>query len=164
MWDWLTSPATVVGGFATAIGVCAAFFALVFAKGQVDAARLSSVEARQTAREAGALQAYRDYLRLCFEYPQFTSTEIFLQEHPDIPLATITTTLTVDGERYQWFISILLAAAEQIILYVPEDDRWVDTIVAQLRYHAPAIRLIWPELSSHFGEAMHRLIAEALGE
>ena len=154
--DWV-EPASVVGGFATGLAAAGALVALVPGIIQI----LSGIRAN---REAGALQAHRDYLRLCFDNPEYSSTALFKQAHPEVYLATIEQALTPVTEKYLWFVSVLLNTCEQLILFVSSKAEWRAVAVSQLSYHADVLRVVWPSWRTHYSAEMDVLVREATDE
>jgi hypothetical protein len=112
---------SAIGGVATVAGVAIALVAAGFAWGQM-------TSSRKTQREAIALQRYNDYLKLAFQHPQFASGA--LGDKPDDP----------DFFQYEWFVKLMLNACEGIVLFVGDDPQWVDSIKAQIRWHAKYCR------------------------
>jgi len=156
-WHGLVEPASVVGGFATGVAAGIALIALVPGILQI----LSGLRAN---REAGALQAHRDYLRLCFDNPTFSSSEIFKKTYPGIELDKIAKSLTAESEKYLWFISVLLNTCEQITTFVSSKDEWRAVAVAQLSYHAEVLQIIWPDWQSHYTDPMNSLVRDAFAK
>ena len=149
--DW----ATIVGGFGTGIAVLVAMAAIIPALMQV-------THGRRLSREAGALQAHREFIKLCFDHPQFSSTDLFKKSHPNVDIVGIGDVLTADSERYLWFLSIMLNSCEQILNYVSSEGPWCEVVEAQLSFHAEALHSVWDEWESHYGVQMRQLVNAAL--
>src|ERR1700760_4738050 len=92
-----------VGAGATAVAAAVAIIAAIITYFQYKGAK-------QIQREATAKQIYSDYLKLAIEHPAFTSGK-----KPDDPL---------ESERYEWFVSYMLNACEQIVDVVGDDKEW----------------------------------------
>lgn len=162
VWGWSTwkdavDPAQVVGGWATFVAALIAFAALLAAAIQV---RL----AQKISRESGALQAYREYLRLCFDHPDFSSFNMFRAKHPDSERFLGTNVLDEQSERYQWFLSILLNTVEEIVLNVSSKNEWRTALVTQLSYHGGALEVIWPALKGHYDQRLNNLVADGIAK
>ncbi len=71
---------------------------------------------RQNQRETTAKTTFREFLKLCVEYPKFASGD-------------------QDGKRrqYEWFVAHFLWAAEEILDYAP--DSWRDNLRLYVIYH-----------------------------
>jgi hypothetical protein len=80
--------------------------------------------ARRFRAEATAQQLYRDYLRRCFDHPAFA-------EPPPDPKTAFG---PMGYARYQWFVAMLLWAAEEISS-LGGLGQWRDTLTAQMRRH-----------------------------
>jgi hypothetical protein len=68
---------------------------------------------------------------------------------------------TPDFERYEWFVSIMLFACEQIVALRPNDREWTATVVDQLRYH---VAYLGDKQfgAVHYSPALRGLFSEAL--
>jgi hypothetical protein len=108
-WETLAAVATVA----------AAFFALVALVGVTFQIRAS----RSIEREAIAHQIWRDYLVLAFENPNFAAPNL--------------TKIRAEGtlEKYEWFVSVMLYGAEQILMSRARSRPWKNVIRDQIRYH-----------------------------
>lgn len=154
-WDDAVNPAQVIGGWATLAAAVIAFAALLAAAIQV---RLG----QKMSREAGALQAYREYLRLCFDHPDFSSFNMFCVRHANSVQFLGTDDLDEQSERYQWFLSILLNTVEEIVLNVSSKNEWRTALLTQLSYHRGALERIWPGLQGHYDQRLAGLVEQSI--
>jgi hypothetical protein len=157
MIDWRATAevATAIGGFASTGAVGVAIAALV--PGYIALRKASDVN-----REGAALQAHRDYLKLCFEQPEFSSTEQFIRHNPKTPLADLMAERDVASVKYLWFLSIMLSTCEQISLFVSSKDEWQAVVRDQIRYHHGAINEVWGEWAGHYHPKLKLLVQAAL--
>jgi hypothetical protein len=134
----------VVSAVVAVIGAIVAIAAAGIALWQVKAAR-------SLQRETLARQMYTQYLELCFENPEYASAD-----HK----------ATANTEKYEWFISVMLNAAEGISMFVPNDDEWRQTLKDQIGYHSDFIGsdAFQQNVARHYGAKMRNLIDEALDE
>ena len=140
---------------ATTVGVIVAGLALI----------LGAVQIRNSAkisREGSALQAHRDYLKMCFEHPDFCSTNQFVKSHSEDELEHLLEERTNGQVKYAWFLSIMLNSIEQIIEYVSAEGGWRDLAIAQVRYHYGAMEIFWEEYGDHYGDTLGGIVEEAL--
>ena len=79
-------------------------------------------EGRKAQREATASQLYASYLTLAVEYPRLAGAEVKKHELEEY-------------ERYEWFVSVMLHACEQILELTQGDTAWRKTILSQFIYH-----------------------------
>lgn len=77
--------------------------------------------ARRDQKETTAAEHYQGYLSLAVEYPRLAKGGV----PPSDP----------DYERYQWFVSVMLHASEEILLVTKNDSEWRTAIELQLAYH-----------------------------
>jgi hypothetical protein len=128
--DW-TATASVLSAAATVLAVVVAVAGARIALQQIGA-----------SREAAALSAWNDYLRLCFENPAYACAD---QARKVVPngLKGLEKNPSVEAEKYQWFISIVLNSCEQVLLSMPNVEEWRSTLVDQVHYHAEAIQQLW---------------------
>lgn len=109
----------IISNVATALAAVAALFAL----------RLGWIQIREnrlTQSEATAKDIYREYLRLALEYPQYSLPDysrISADENSD------------EFKQYEWFVSFLIYAAEEILAFFPDSEGWRATITSQFEYH-----------------------------
>ena len=98
--------------FATAV---VAAIALVVASLQI-------VKSNATQREATAQDAYKEYLRLAIETPDFADGVSKLPEKES------------DRTKYSWFVTYFLHSAEHVFLLEPSDE-WRAAISTQVCLH-----------------------------
>lgn len=151
----LSQWATIVGGFGTGVAVVVAMAAIVPAVMQIS-------NGRRLTHEANALHAHREFLTLCFDNPEFSSTELFKKAFPNIVLAQIGSALVPASEKYLWFLSIMLNTCEQILNSVSSEGPWSKVVEAQISYHAEALKYVWPEWRSHYGIEIQDLVGTVL--
>jgi hypothetical protein len=114
-----------LGAYSALATVVVATVALVVAYIQV---RVNKREARL----AVAKGIYKDYLILAFGNPEFSSAS-YPMNAPKFK------TFSKDNdkyERYEFFVSYLLFAAEEVLDLTKNDPIWRTTLCDQLRYHA----------------------------
>jgi len=133
-----------IGGGATAIGVFVALVAAIITYFQYSGSR-------GIQREATAKQFYGKYLELTIEHPDLASGK-----HSSEAL---------DSEKYEWFVSYLLNACEQIVESAPGDKEWCDWVKGQIKYHKRYIcdHRFKNEEYRYYSVKMKRLIDEACG-
>ena len=85
------------------------------------------VVARTSQREATASELYGNYLTLAVEYPMLASGQI--------PVPEVNGPTNEDFERYEWFVSVMLHAFEQILELTAGDPIWRKAITDQIGYH-----------------------------
>ena len=154
--DWVGA-ATIVGGFATGVAAGVGIAALFPATRQFQ-------ENARIARETVALNAYNDYLRIAFENPEFCCAHLAAKKIGIGSWTGIQGKVTPESEKYLWYLSILLNAAEQIVSNVPLSDTWINTIRDQFRYHYSPLKEIWPIWQSHYEGDIKRLVDEVMTE
>jgi hypothetical protein len=113
------------------------------------------------SREAAALSAWNDYLRLCFENPNYACVD---QARKVVPkgLSQLEDNPSVEAEKYQWFLSIVLNSCEQVLLGMPNVHEWRGTLVDQVWYHAEAIAQLWGKWKEGYSEKMQSIVDEGL--
>ncbi|HEV7693531.1 MAG TPA: hypothetical protein VGO52_22040 [Hyphomonadaceae bacterium] len=104
--DDLSATVAVLGAL-IAIGAALIAWWQVYKAGQLD-------------REMQARAMYESYLRLCFE---------------NSPMSSGIEDANHWTDRYEWFVSIMLNAAESVLLFVSAKDEWEETVKSQIRYH-----------------------------
>jgi hypothetical protein len=84
-------------------------------------------------REINARRIYFDYLKLAFENPKFaypqSSPKPFDHENETVGGCK------VEYEKYEWFLSMLLASIEGILEITGRRSVWRKTALLQLEYH-----------------------------
>jgi hypothetical protein len=139
--DWAAT-GSMLSAVATVVAVLVAIVGARIALKQIGASKAVAASADLAAREAAALAAWNGYLRLCFENPEYASAN---QARKVIPksLDGLSENLSLQAEKYQWFISIVLNSCEQVLLGMPNASEWRSTLVDQIYYHAEAIQQFW---------------------
>lgn len=152
--DWNTC-ADLASAVATTATAFIAGFALWFARRQIHSSE-------KISREASALEAYREYLRLCFDFPEYSSSELALETIGRKSFIQITAKVTRESEKYLWFVGILLNSAEQILHHATGQEAWRSVLKSQLSYHTPVLKVIWPDFRFGYSRRMQRLVDEVL--
>lgn len=154
-WQEWSPIAGVIGGFATGIAAAFAGGALWYARTQIKSNR-------QVALEQEAQSVYSEYLRLCIEYPEFSSATLAKKKLKIDSFADISNLLTEDSERYLWFVSYMLSACEKIRLTCPDDCDWEATIRSQISYHGSTLLEIWKDMEKHYSPELRSLVEDEL--
>lgn len=158
-WETYVPAATVIGGFATAVGILVGGFSLLLVWFQIH--RGASV-----SREIAAFDAHKEYICLCIEYPHLSSS-FMMKQHLGIKnFDGILYSEKAETERALWFLSYVLFAMEQLILtsgrWNGDDPAWRTTVMDQLGYHAELLDAVWSEWRAHYSEKMDEVVAAAL--
>jgi hypothetical protein len=140
--DDLSAYATAASAVIAALAICIAAYQI----------RVSIFEARR----ATAYQIYKDYLSIAMENPKFSSASYPI----DRPRLYEFSQNELEYEKYEYFVSNLLFAAEGI-LEVAADPAWRATLQDQLKYHALYLQSgDLPE--AHFSKAVLKLSDAAI--
>jgi hypothetical protein len=128
--------------FATlaAVSAAGAFVYSVF-KGAGDARR---------SREVSARAAWEAYLDMAFENPRLARAG-FDGDDADA------------FEQYEWFVSRMLYAAEEVLILAYQSKPWHAAIKGQIRYHAEYLRSQGRNYICHYSPQLQQLITEELG-
>ena len=139
--DW-SATGSMLSAIATVFAVLVAIVGARIALQQIRSGKAVAAGADQAAREAAALAAWNAYLRLCFENPAYACAD---QARKVIPkgLERLRENPSLEAEKYQWFISIVLNSCEQVLLGMPNANEWRSTLVDQIHYHAEVIQQLW---------------------
>jgi hypothetical protein len=97
--------------------IWAPILAAVAATGSATVAYLALRVNRQNQRETTAKTNFREFLKLCVEYP-------------DLARGTPT---EENGAKYEWFVAHFLWATEEILKYEPEP--WRENLELYVEYH-----------------------------
>jgi hypothetical protein len=113
---------------------------------------------RRFQRRQSAFQIYSRYLDLAFQNPKFAEPDEYGAQTEREKIG-----------QYEWFVSILLTACEEMIeaLGTPMDTYWHDTIVGQLGYHVKYLTTdpwFLNEGRKHYGPELLALVDEAIAE
>jgi hypothetical protein len=139
--------------------------ALGFAWWQINEAKGSRADSTTLAHDEATLQVWNDYLRLCFQHPEYSSAEMVKRILPGKTLEGILKQLSCESERYLWFLSIMMNSCEQVLLRQPSEITWRRALKAQIGYHSEVIEVLWDSgWSDHYGSEMNTLVREALME
>jgi hypothetical protein len=87
-------------------------------------------EAIRVNREQEATRSWGEYLSFAMEYPQFSSG--FQRDWID---HSNPQNIHKEAERYDWYISRMLMAMEQVLAIAGSDKHWRSAIERQLSYH-----------------------------
>jgi hypothetical protein len=94
-----------------------AYLALRAAKTQIAASS-------RDQQRATAYESYREYLKLCIEYPDFALAKRG-EFYADLSKA----------RQYKWFVSSMLISFEEILYVCPGETDWKSAIEAQIFLH-----------------------------
>lgn len=156
MWQQLATPATVVGGFATAIALAVGAWSLVLISRQTSRASLMS-------RETIALDAHKGYILLSLQNPNLSSSYMMSKHLKIKDFAVLFTGKPTDqGEEALWFMSYVLFAMSQIIAAMPDDAYWMNLVKAQLGYHRSLVEASWPYWGEMYNPPMRDIIQEVI--
>jgi hypothetical protein len=158
--DWAAT-GTMLSAIATLLAVVVAIVGARIALQQVGASKAVAANADLAAREAAALAAWNVYLRLCFENPAYACAD---QARKVIPkgLKGLSENPSLEAEKYQWFISIVLNSCEQVLLGMPNASDWRSTLVDQIWYHAEPIQQLWGEWKEGYSDKMNGIVLDGL--
>ncbi len=125
-----------IEAISAAASAVAAFLAIAYAVYQVS-------ESKRVSREAAALQAHREYLAICVERPELTSSLMFAKSNGLTDFDKIETMMSKESEAYLWFAAVLLGTCEQILENVSASGPWKRIIKSQLIMHWPLLKVMW---------------------
>ncbi len=113
---------------------------------------------KQASREAETLQAFRDYLDRCVQYPELSSWDMFRKHASEGVTGRVYDAHTFNSERYLWFVSILITTCDEILVNLSDAKAWQHTLETQLTYHRELL-VETPELNGDsYHEATQKLI------
>lgn len=105
--------------------------------------------AKKCQREATAAELYGNYLTLAVEHPLLADGYVSIPDASEPPKE--------EFERYEWFVSVMLHAFEQI-LDLTKDKVWRKAINDQLHYHKKY--LAGPRfVAHHYSDDLVQMIA-----
>ena len=159
--DWVATGSIVSAG-ATVLAVGVAIVGTRIALQQIRASKAVAADADRAAREAAALTAWNVYLRLCFDNPAYACAD---QARKVVPtgLKGLRENPSLEAEKYQWFISIVLNSCEQVLLGMRNVSEWRSTLVEQIYYHAEAIQQFWAgEWDEQYSSEMNGIVRDGL--
>ena len=112
---------------------------------------------KHESRRGVAKSIYMDYPALAFANPKYSSASYPIENPPINEFASD----QMEFERYEYFVSYLLFATEEILALTKNDLDWRNTLRDQLKHHA--IYLDGSKLpEGHYAEALHGLRKEAI--
>jgi hypothetical protein len=114
-----------LSAFATIATAAVAVLALIIAITQI-------LVGKHEARLAVAKSIYKDYLALAMQNPQFSSASYPIEN----PRLHEFSKDRDDYEKYEFYVSYLLFAVEEILHLTKNSPEWKSGLQAQLRYHA----------------------------
>lgn len=160
-WQPYLNSAQVLSGYATAIGAAIAAVSLLLILLQV-------VWSARLSKQSTALDAHKEYMKLCIERPELSSSGMALKYVGVKSFEGILDTYKVKSERVLWFLSYVLYAMEQILqsskFFIWTDRAWRETAKDQLRYHTLTLRAVWPSWRFHYGPELRELVDQILAE
>jgi hypothetical protein len=161
MWQKIQPSAEVVGGFAAGVGLLVGGMSLLLIL-------LQTRHAAYVSRQVAAIDAHKEYIRLCIQHPDLSSSLMMKQVLRGRAFDNILSELSVDSERALWFLSYVLFAMEQLVLTNVRrgkvDSAWQSSVEDQLRYHVDLLRVVWPEWRSHYSDGMNKIVQTVLAE
>ena len=119
---------------------------------------------KQSSRELDAQQAYRDYLKLCVERPELSSSLVFAKSRGLKTFIGADMSLTPDTEAYLWFVTIVLSTCEAILDRVASRGPWRRALKSQIRHHQPVLEAHWDKWQKAYSERTRLLVASVLAE
>jgi hypothetical protein len=158
-WSQYSAMAEVLGNLATTIGVLIAVFSIAFVF-------IQSNYGATVSREINAFQAHKDYLQLCVDHPELSSSTMMLKHLKRDDFVGILDELTKESERCLWFFSYVLFAMEQMALnnrrLFRVDPAWRRRVQDQLSYHVELLEVVWPAWQIHYSRHLDALVQKAL--
>ena len=115
-----------------------------------------------------ALETHREYLRLCVEHPQLTSSDAALVHlgRKDFIGILDDDQLSMESERVLWFLSYVLMTMEQLTettqIGQNPDQWWRAVIKSQIKYNEGLLRVVWPEWAKHYSDDLCKIVEETL--
>lgn len=92
---------------------------------------------RRQQQSFKAREIWAEYMKLAFDHPQFSGGFDY-DESED----------STQKEKYEWFVSLMLYACEEVMSYSGGDPRWNSTFLLQFSYHKRYF------CAGHFDEAI----------
>ncbi|MFM8332100.1 MAG: hypothetical protein ACKN9T_10465 [Candidatus Methylumidiphilus sp.] len=141
-----------ISAYSALVTAVIALVALIIAVVQV-------VVSKHEARLGIAKSIYKDYLALAFANPQLSSPS-----YPkNSPRFKTFSKSTDDYERYEYFVSYLLFAAEEILDLTKNSTAWRNTLRDQIRWHALYLESV-DFIEQHYSFDLLALVEEAISE
>ena len=116
--------------------VAASAFVISVAKNRQDLYR---------SREISARAAWEKYLEMAFANPMLS-------------LADTTKFTPLEFEKYEWFVSRMLYAAEEVLTLTNDDRNWNGVIETQIEFHSCYLNGQGKEYNSHYSTAVQRML------
>lgn len=149
-------PADALNAYAALATAVIASLALVGAVGQI-------IVGKREARLAVAKSIYREYLALAFANPKYSSAA-YPKKSPRMHAFRMHSDQNTNYEtyeQYEFYVSNMLFAAEEILDITHNKSEWRTTLRDQLKYHALYLQsLDMPE--THYGAKLLTLRDEAV--
>ncbi len=120
-------------------------------------------ESRKLAQQAAAIQSWSEYLRLGLDNPELGETWIALKSLRISSAVKLVSGETIRSQRYLWFLSIMLEAAENLIAAYPEGS-WKLTVEENLRYHRPALKAFWQTEGRFYSPELRKIVTGIMAE
>lgn len=141
-----------ISAYATIATALVAVLALAIAAVQI-------LVGKHEARLSVAKSIYKDYLALALQNPKFSSASYPIKN----PRLNEFSRNQDEYERYEFYVSYLLFATEEILHLTKASPEWRSALQAQLRYHA--LYLQSQDLTeSHWSKELLMLREEAIAE
>lgn len=159
-WKPYSVSAPIVAGFATAAALLIGLLTLV-------AVWYQAGSNSKAEREATALKSHMDYMRMCFDNPQFASSYMMARHLGLNDFSGIFDELNVESERALWFLSFALFAMQQLLVNNTRWWFWVQrpwriTVEEQLGYHKDLLEVVWPSWKRMYKRRMCRTVKRVL--
>lgn len=101
---------------------------------------------------------YKEYLELAFSNPKFSAASYPLGDPAFLKFKIG----SEEFERYEYFVSLLLFSADEILsLDLDDEERWIVTLETQMRYHALYLSSDYFDASS-YSDVVKELILASL--
>jgi hypothetical protein len=144
-----------VGSLATTIATFLALCAAAIACVQLYVSKFE-------ARNALVKSIYKDCLRLAFDYPEYSSPSYGRDGAK--PNYHEIKSKADKFEKYEFFVSQLLFALEEILIFKPKDTVWRKISRDQMKYHALYLqeRIVGTNLEKHYSRQIRELMREAV--
>jgi len=139
-----------LNAYAALITAVVACFALFIATLQI-------LVSRHEGRLGVAKSIYKDYLLLAMQNPKFSAAS-YPKNNPRLYEFS---NEKDEYERYEFYVSYLLFASEEILLLTKGSKEWYASLEAQLRYHALYLQgLDLPD--DHWSREIHEIKEQAI--
>ena len=97
------------------------------------------------SREVSARGAWDKYLEMAFE-------------NPKLALADLDKFTPLEFEKYEWFVSRMLYAAEEVLALTNDDRNWNGVIETQIGFHSPYLCGQGNEYNSHYSAGVQKML------